>query len=460
MPSTPMARIEHGHMTRIRPIPIAICDPNERHASLRAQLFMQVFAAGVFAGASQAVVAGRRTGVDPVQHLHSRRCRCVAWQFVHAEPDCAAVERAGRTFVPALENPSAVNVNLFLSAVPPERLALALTIDGGCRVVSRNTVLTPSSSSGRSSGCPAQRCRLVPSVLGRTEHAGAVADRRHISRLHQGDHLVGGRDRRLPRNRFVKLGRAIATRMAMTTTVTISSTRVNPGMAKGPVIVRLRCSISLPRMRSRTYRTQTRATIHARRAGDSGAGRCLSHTPDRHNRNNPQMGEHDVHMIVRATSRKSWNSTCLTAVPSTPCSALHPDHRGAGRRGTGADAGTGIGTTGCADAAVGLASLGIQWIALGTLCALYLFRRWLWGLSPSILAWTCLGLLLAMTLLVASAAWALLDLGTQQERAPCPSSCACWPSPWWWACWPCWRSRTIPRPRDWLCAPSNWNWNR
>jgi len=57
----------------------------------------------------------------------------------------------------------------------------------------------------------------------------------------------------------------------------------------------------------------------------------------------------------------------------------------------------------------GLASLGIQWIALGTLCMLYLLRRPLSRLSASGLAWTSLGLLLAMTLLVASAAWTLLD---------------------------------------------------
>src|SRR3546814_18848474 len=51
----------------------------------------------------------------------------------------------------------------------------------------------------------------------------------------------------------------------------------------------------------------------------------------------------------------------------------------------------------------GLMSLGIQWIAVGTLCALYLLRRPLSRLPSSTLAWACLGLLLAMTLLVASA---------------------------------------------------------
>ncbi|RZA21610.1 MAG: sensor histidine kinase [Lysobacteraceae bacterium] len=56
----------------------------------------------------------------------------------------------------------------------------------------------------------------------------------------------------------------------------------------------------------------------------------------------------------------------------------------------------------------GLASLGIQWIALGTLCALFLLRRILARLSAPLLAWTCLGVLLAMTLLVSAAAWRVL----------------------------------------------------
>ena len=69
---------------------------------------------------------------------------------------------------------------------------------------------------------------------------------------------------------------------------------------------------------------------------------------------------------------------------------------------------------------LGLASLGIQWITLGTLCALFLLRRLLGPLPPMRLAWACLGLLLGMTLLVAMAAWNLLALGiiTDQGRSP------------------------------------------
>ena len=59
---------------------------------------------------------------------------------------------------------------------------------------------------------------------------------------------------------------------------------------------------------------------------------------------------------------------------------------------------------------LGLASLGVQWIAVGTLCALFLLRRPLARLPAMQLAWTCLGLLLAMTLLVAAAAWELLGM--------------------------------------------------
>ena len=58
----------------------------------------------------------------------------------------------------------------------------------------------------------------------------------------------------------------------------------------------------------------------------------------------------------------------------------------------------------------GLASLGIQWVAVGTLCALFLLRRQLTKLSPPALAWSCLGMLLAMTLLVSFAASGVLDL--------------------------------------------------
>ena len=55
----------------------------------------------------------------------------------------------------------------------------------------------------------------------------------------------------------------------------------------------------------------------------------------------------------------------------------------------------------------GLASLGIQWIAVSTLCALFLLRHPLGRLPPMRLAWGCLVLLLAMTSLVACAAWEL-----------------------------------------------------
>ena len=65
----------------------------------------------------------------------------------------------------------------------------------------------------------------------------------------------------------------------------------------------------------------------------------------------------------------------------------------------------------------GLASLGIQWIALGTLSALYLLRRWLVKLSASSAAWACLGLLLAMTALVASAGWRVLEAPLDPDRS-------------------------------------------
>ena len=57
----------------------------------------------------------------------------------------------------------------------------------------------------------------------------------------------------------------------------------------------------------------------------------------------------------------------------------------------------------------GLASLGIQWVALTTLCVLYLLRRRLARWPPKRIVWLCLAILLAMTTLVALAAWNLLD---------------------------------------------------
>jgi two-component system sensor histidine kinase AlgZ len=57
----------------------------------------------------------------------------------------------------------------------------------------------------------------------------------------------------------------------------------------------------------------------------------------------------------------------------------------------------------------GLASLGIQWVALGTLAALYVARRPLARLPASAMAWACLGLLLAMTGVVGFAAWQALE---------------------------------------------------
>jgi len=60
----------------------------------------------------------------------------------------------------------------------------------------------------------------------------------------------------------------------------------------------------------------------------------------------------------------------------------------------------------------GLASLGVQWVSLATLCIVYLLRRPLARLPPLALAWVCLGFLLCMTLLVASAAWSVLQAST------------------------------------------------
>lgn len=64
----------------------------------------------------------------------------------------------------------------------------------------------------------------------------------------------------------------------------------------------------------------------------------------------------------------------------------------------------------------GLASLAIQWVALGTLAALYLLRRALRRLSAMQLAWACLSLLLGMTLLLALVAWNVVMPGEAAEE--------------------------------------------
>lgn len=61
----------------------------------------------------------------------------------------------------------------------------------------------------------------------------------------------------------------------------------------------------------------------------------------------------------------------------------------------------------------GLASLGVQWVALGSLCLLYLLRRPLAKLPSSAVAWVCLAILLCMTLLVTSAAWSVFEISAR-----------------------------------------------
>ena len=59
----------------------------------------------------------------------------------------------------------------------------------------------------------------------------------------------------------------------------------------------------------------------------------------------------------------------------------------------------------------GLTSLSVQWVAIGTLCLLFLLRRPLGRLPPLRLAWVCLLLLLGMSLIVGAASWSVLVMG-------------------------------------------------
>jgi two-component system sensor histidine kinase AlgZ len=64
----------------------------------------------------------------------------------------------------------------------------------------------------------------------------------------------------------------------------------------------------------------------------------------------------------------------------------------------------------------GLASLGIQWIALASLCALLLLRKALARMPARWVAWACLGILLGMTLLVTSVALELVGMSVELEE--------------------------------------------
>ncbi|MDE2407065.1 MAG: histidine kinase [Xanthomonadaceae bacterium] len=64
----------------------------------------------------------------------------------------------------------------------------------------------------------------------------------------------------------------------------------------------------------------------------------------------------------------------------------------------------------------GLASLGVQWVVLGTLCTLFLLRRPIARLSPLRIAWVCLILFLGMSLLVATAAWGVLGMSVHPQE--------------------------------------------
>lgn len=68
----------------------------------------------------------------------------------------------------------------------------------------------------------------------------------------------------------------------------------------------------------------------------------------------------------------------------------------------------------------GLASLAIQWIALGTLGLILLLRVPLARMPPARLAWTCLALLLAVTVVLGVAGWSVLHAASGDRRGLWP----------------------------------------
>src|SRR3546814_324997 len=184
----------------------------------------------------------------------------------------------------------------------------------------------------------------------------------------------------------------------------VCSSDLNPRMADGPAIVGLRCSMAPPEFCDRTL-TDPHGVRHpcptdGRLPEAGGTSRAFARSPFT---TTPQMGDHGMHMIARGPSPRFRS---IDMPDHRPLDTLfHPPALI-----TVVLAGEALalmlalasGQAGTRMLQFGLMSLGIQWIAVGTLCALYLLHRPLSRLPSSTLAWACLGLLLAMTLLVRS----------------------------------------------------------
>ncbi|AER57105.1 hypothetical protein DSC_12305 [Pseudoxanthomonas spadix BD-a59] len=145
---------------------------------------------------------------------------------------------------PVAESPTGVNVKVLLA---PERLALARTTMDGCKVVSLRIVLTPFFVIRAIQRLPNTAAQFAPSALGQTELLARLLMAAVRALCSSATISLADEVSRLLRTRLVKLGRAIAVMIARSATVTISSTRVNPGVAEGPAPVGPRCSMTSPK---------------------------------------------------------------------------------------------------------------------------------------------------------------------------------------------------------------------
>ena len=265
-------------------------------------------------------------------------------------------------------------------------------------MLSFNTVLAPSFVITAIQRLPIVAAQLSPSVLGQTDTRARLLTAATFAVCKTATISLAEDFSLLPRIMPVKLGKATTANIAATAMVTTSSIRVKPRKARRPLDFRVFRNMTLPQPLGRSTLLQTSPTAPPvtdqrpiPRNGWFGPTlptlRPCSIYPDRHIVNAPG------HSPLDALFRPAALIAVLLAGEALALIIALSTHAPGGRL-----------------IQFGLASLAIQWICLSTLCTTYLLRHPLARLSTSTVAWTCLGILLCMTLLVALAAWSLLAI--------------------------------------------------
>src|SRR5690606_3106447 len=193
----------------------------------------------------------------------------------------------------------------------------------------------------------------------------------------------------------VKLGVAMASRMAATATVTISSTSVNPPQSRRPLA-------GMPILESMDGIAPPQGAPDAKLANPpmSSQPPPMDGATDG-TRGDGQRSAANVHHAAAMREHPPHPLDALWQAPAIIWVLL------AGECLAGILA-LAPGMSGSRWIYFGLASLVVQWVALLTLGTLYLTRNLLTGLRPLRLAWLAVGMLLVNTWLVAWLAWWLM----------------------------------------------------